>query len=62
MYFQRSSRIKIYYGVKDMHSEGKDQEACPCLQELLQGHISQQGGPSHVEAPRLSGKARPVPG
>lgn len=34
-----------------MHSEGKDQEACPCLQELLQGHTSQQGGPSHVEAP-----------
>lgn len=44
MYFQRSSRIKIYYGVKDTHSEGKDQEACPCLQELLQGHVSQQGG------------------
>lgn len=30
-----------------MHSEGKDQEACPRLQELLQGHVSQQGGPSH---------------
>ena len=30
-----------------MHSEGKDQEACPRLQELLQGHISQQGRPSH---------------